>query len=160
MSEQDNSAAEPQTAPAQSLRLIRLNAVERGLCAGMIVVILGVFAVAYCLHPDPSGHGTHTQLGLLPCGTMKYLGVPCPFCGMTTAFALLSHGRLYEGIAAQPAGALLFAIAAAAAPLLLLSAVTGRGLSLPAPRHQKRLFLTAGALLVLAWAYKIVVLLS
>lgn len=86
----------------------RLSWAERGsgalLAAAMALVIL----LARWLEPDPSGVGTHEQLGLAPCTFHWVLGLPCPFCGMTTAFSHLAHGNVATGFASQPAGALFF----------------------------------------------------
>ena len=51
------------------------------------IIPLAVIALAATLSPDPSGHGTHQQLGLPPCGFIYVTGYPCPGCGLTTAFA-------------------------------------------------------------------------
>ncbi|MCA9610613.1 MAG: hypothetical protein KC619_33690, partial [Myxococcales bacterium] len=39
---------------------------------------LAVLVTAAMLTPSPEGHGTHTQLGLPPCGFLVYTGYPCP----------------------------------------------------------------------------------
>jgi len=70
--------------------------------------IAAVFAVSAFLPPDPSGLGTHTRLGLPPCGVWQLFHKPCPSCGMTTAFALLTHGRPIEALKVQPAGTAVF----------------------------------------------------
>ena len=50
--------------------------------------------VARLLTPEAGGYGTHEQLFLLPCLFRWLTGLPCPFCGMTTAFALMADGRV------------------------------------------------------------------
>lgn len=60
------------------------------------------------LTPSATGVGTHTQLGLPPCGFLLLFHVPCPACGLTTAFAHLAHGSLRASLAAHPLGAPLF----------------------------------------------------
>ncbi len=91
--------------------LYRLKAVRPNrarLVAGLVLVAcLAVLAVAAWLEPDPAGYGTHRQLGLSACGMMATTGVPCPTCGMTTAFCLAIRGRWIEAVKAQVAGALL-----------------------------------------------------
>jgi len=67
-----------------------------------------VLALALILKPDPSGLGTHMGLGLPPCGVWELFHKPCPSCGMTTAFALLMHGRPLQAVKAQPAGVAVF----------------------------------------------------
>jgi hypothetical protein len=66
-----------------------------------------MLGVARRLEPDARGFGTHQQLGLGPCAFATMTGRPCPSCGMTTAVALASRGRLAESWKANPAGALL-----------------------------------------------------
>ncbi|MBL8991047.1 MAG: DUF2752 domain-containing protein, partial [Phycisphaerae bacterium] len=56
------------------------------------------------LTPDPSGHGTHRQLGMPMCGWLAATGAPCPTCGMTTAFAHACHGDLLASLRTQPMG--------------------------------------------------------
>jgi len=52
-----------------------------------------ILVAAHLLLPDPTGYGTHEQVFLLPCIFRGVTGLPCPFCGMTTAFALLARGE-------------------------------------------------------------------
>jgi len=87
----------------------------RALAAAVLGGCLLLFAVASRLEPAAGGVGTHEQLGLAPCGMMMLWGVPCPTCGMTTAFAHVAHGQLASAFHAQPAGfALAIAIGLAA----------------------------------------------
>jgi len=95
---------------------------------GPLGVALGIAGAALVvgalgLEPDPRGYGTHEQLGLPPCGFLPGSGIPCPTCGVTTAFTLVAHGRPIEAVAAQPFGALLGAIALALPVLLVASCV-------------------------------------
>lgn len=58
------------------------------------LVALGAWSVLVLsawLHPDARGFGTHQQLGLAPCSFHASTGIPCPGCGLTTAFALMAH---------------------------------------------------------------------
>jgi len=62
-----------------------------------LLVIGGAGAIliaAHLLLPDPTGYGTHEQMFLLPCIFRWATGLPCPFCGMTTAFALMARGKV------------------------------------------------------------------
>jgi len=64
---------------------------------GALLTILGAAAVlvtARLLTPDPTGYGTHEHVFLLPCVFRWLTGLPCPFCGMTTAFALMARGEI------------------------------------------------------------------
>jgi hypothetical protein len=69
--------------------------------------LMGLLGVARGLQPDPRGYGTHTQLGLRPCAFASLTGRPCPSCGMTTAWAYLTRGRLKDSWQANPAGCLI-----------------------------------------------------
>ena len=55
-------------------------------------VWLAITLIAIVLRPDPSGHGTHTQLGLPPCPSVLLFNRPCPGCGLTTSFTAVLHG--------------------------------------------------------------------
>jgi hypothetical protein len=125
---------------------------------------LGALTAAACLallltgaslHPDPAGHGTHTQLGLLPCGFMLTTGHPCPTCGMTTAVSWAAHGRLVRSFQTQPFGFLVALAAATAFWAGVYVAATGSRLApvfgiLLRPRS---VWVAAG-LLALAWAWR------
>lgn len=67
-----------------------------------------VLVIAALLTPSTSGVGTHTQLGLPPCGFLYLTGFPCPGCGLTTAFAHLAHGHVSASVGAHPLGLPLF----------------------------------------------------
>jgi hypothetical protein len=129
------------------------------MTAGVIgAACLALLGVAAWLEPDTSGLGTHRQLFLAPCGWVTGFGVPCPTCGMTTAFACAADGRFLASLRAQPLGALL-AVATSVAGLVALyvawtgSALGGHMVRLLTPRVGWALLAAAG----LAWAYKIAV---
>jgi hypothetical protein len=119
-------------------------------------VSLTLFAVAFRLEPAPEGLGTHTQLGLPPCLLYQISGVPCPACGMTTAFAHFAHGHPLEALVAQPFGVLL-ALALAAGCLLLPAALAiGRSpRSILGTLASERLAVIAIALFLASWIYKV-----
>ncbi|MEM6961000.1 MAG: DUF2752 domain-containing protein [Myxococcota bacterium] len=76
--------------------------------SGYLIASLVVLALAYALKPSSSGHGTHTQLGLPPCGVLVVTGIPCPGCGLTTSFAHMVRGQLLGAVRANPFGLMLF----------------------------------------------------
>lgn len=123
------------------------------LAAVGLVVLL---ALARYLQPDPSGVGTHTQLGLPPTFVMDRFGVPCPLCGMTTSWAHTTRADLGAALRAQPAGTLLALLAAGSVPGLLLLAFLGR---YPAwvDAEPVRLWTLRAAIAVVAvgWVYKL-----
>ena len=67
-----------------------------------------VLMTAFALTPSPDGHGTHTQLGLPPCGFFVITGLPCPGCGLTTSFAHLARLNLLGAVRANIWGVPLF----------------------------------------------------
>ena len=85
---------------------------DRPRLAALILggVFLAASAAARVLDPDPRGFGTHEQLGLPPCQMLSLSGVPCPFCGMTTALAHIVRGRVLEAFSTHPAGTILFLV--------------------------------------------------
>jgi hypothetical protein len=78
---------------------------------------LMVLALARWLRPDPSGLGTHTQLGLPPCGFFWLTSLPCPACGLTTAFAHMARLELTSAVHAHLLGAPLFALTMISVPM-------------------------------------------
>jgi len=147
------AAYPPVDPPASTVRLGR-----RAAALVVLLACLAVLVVADRLAPDPSGLGTHRQLGLPACGWIAGFGLPCATCGMTTAFAAAADGDLRAAFAAQPFGALLalaVGMSAAVAGFVFLtgSAVGGFALRLLGPRTA----LVLGGLAVVAWGYKIAV---
>ncbi len=123
-----------------------------GMAVGFVCLVL----VAWWLTPDPRGLGTHEQLGLPPCTSQTWFHIPCPFCGMTTAFSLMAHGRVVEAIRAQPAGALMFALGiplTGAAAFLAVAGATPAGISAIV---RKPFWLIGLGVLVASWVYKVV----
>ncbi len=73
------------------------------------LVWLGVTVLgAFVLRASPLGHGTHTQLGLPPCGSVIAFDRPCPGCGLTTSWTALLHGNVAQSFAANLFGPLLY----------------------------------------------------
>ena len=100
-------------------------AVGRVYALGVAIAAAAIVITAARLAPDTHGMGTHTQLGLPPCGFLVVTGLPCPSCGMTTAYASTVRGHLLEAVRAQVAGAFLAAATIAAGVLGLVGAATG-----------------------------------
>lgn len=98
----------------------------RWVLAGTAAVLACLLATARVLRPDPRGFGTHTQLGLLPCGFYWTTGYPCPSCGMTTAFAWVMRGRFDRAWGANPAGSVLAPACVVVMTWLAACAVKGR----------------------------------
>lgn len=120
------------------------------------MAFLTVLVVAARLNPSPAGAGTHMQLGLPNCGWVTAMGKPCPTCGMTTAFAHATDGRLGTAAAVQPMGAFLSLATASGFWIALYIAATGSRLGVLCGNLARPLVLwilsgAAGA----AWAYKL-----
>jgi hypothetical protein len=94
-------------------------AIVAGACFGAI-------ALAVSLTPDPSGYGTHRQLGLPACSYRVNTGRPCPHCGLTTSVCAAFHGRLGLAFRAQPFGIVLAAALAVLAFAGFREVMTGR----------------------------------
>lgn len=84
-----------------------------------------VLATAGALDPDARGYGTHTQLGLPPCGFLLLTGSPCPGCGLTTAFAYAMAGQWSLAASANPLGLVLFVVVCCGLPLAVIAALRG-----------------------------------
>ncbi len=146
----------PSIDPLHAQRSLRA---RRRVVALVLMCGTGVLLVlAAWFEPSTDGHGTHTQLGLPPCGWVVGLGIPCPSCGMTTSFAHAADGNLLGSLQAQPAGALL---AVGTAMVFVLSAwvlVSGSAIGgFWLDRIDKRFFIIGGAIILAAWIYKILV---
>jgi hypothetical protein len=108
-------------------------ALGRWVRYGLVLValsILLVFCVAFYLNPYQGGHvwqqETHTQLGLPECNFYRLTRLPCPSCGMSTSFALLVRGDLWNSLCANAVGTLLAAFLLVLLPWSILCAVRGR----------------------------------
>jgi hypothetical protein len=92
----------------------------RGVLVAAAAGLAGLLGLARTLVPDPRGYGTHLQLGLRPCAFARVTGRLCPTCGMTTAFAWFTRGRLDRSWRANPAGC-LFAMSSIAVMVWLVA---------------------------------------
>jgi len=139
----------------------KLSIAERLAALSVSVVAGALLLTARFLTPEASGVGTHEQLGLSPCRMLDYTGIPCPFCGMTTAVAHGAHGELAQAFTTQPAGALFGLAALIVIPLGLALAATGRA---PAPilnlAASPRTWIALATILLVAWIYKIATMLA
>jgi hypothetical protein len=81
---------------------------SRVLWALVLALPITVLVTATRLTPSAAHGGTHTQLGLEPCGFYEFTGYPCPGCGLTTAFAHLVRGQVALAWGANPFGVMFF----------------------------------------------------
>ena len=119
-------------------------------------VLLGLLGTAAALRPEGRGYGTHQQLGLPPCTFKTFVGMRCPSCGMTTAWAHLMRGQLTKSAAANVGGLLLGVAALSIGPWALVSGLRGRWLG-GRPSDSLAVALTAGVVTVtlIDWAVRI-----
>ncbi len=136
--------------PAGSSRGVALFRV-RG--SALAMVCGGVIALSAVLTPRPSGHGTHTALGMPGCSWLMRTGWPCPSCGMTTSFAWMAHGRADRAFLAQPFGVVLFLAVAALGVLSVVEAAAGRDV-LGRLRPRVWWAIAGAAGLLAGWAFK------
>jgi len=136
--------------------LLRSRTLERIAHVVLAATAWIALGVAWMLEPSPEGLGTHEQLGMAPCGFYRMFGIPCPTCGMTTAFACLAHGDVAGALVAQPFALVLFALTVTSAVTLTWSLIRGRSL-LPKLYSPKVPWVIHGFLLLwlASWAFKI-----
>ena len=117
-------------------------------------VALGLFR--FLLEPDARGFGTHQQLGLKPCASMEWAGIPCPGCGVTTSVTQVAHGQPLTALATQPFGWFVALVLAVYPVWALVQWRRGRDLGDEAfELLNLRRALSVGALMLVAWLYKL-----
>lgn len=159
---QRSSATAPDDLTAWDLSVVRPRRGRLRLWSGVVLAGCAfVLTIAALVHPDPAGIGTKSQFGLGTCGMYKLTGLPCPTCGMTTAFANTVRGHFVRAFFAQPTGLIL----AIATMLVALGAgwslVTGRlpPIRVPIITPYRLLFILL-VLLLGGWAFKMVEILT
>jgi hypothetical protein len=130
----------------------------RVVAALVLAGCLGVLGLAAWLEPDPRGYGTAERFGG-PCGMLVTTGLPCPTCGMTTAFAYAVRGRFLAAAWAQPAGLVLALATGALAGVSLWTLGRGRWPQISVWIMPHHLFLILLVVLLGGWAYKLVMVL-
>lgn len=112
-----------------------IGGLTRALLVAWATFLLGGFAVARTLEPDPRGFGTHQQFGLPECSVRLMFSRPCPGCGMTTCFSHFVRGEFVAAAQANPAGLLLAALCVVMIPWCLWSAARGTLWLIDEPMH-------------------------
>ena len=98
----------------------------------------------------------HTGWPGLPCPLRTLTGVPCPFCGMTTATVAMAHGAWGSAAAANPLVYLLAVLVAGTVPVLLARAAGVASGPRPWPEAIRRRARWAVAVVVgLSWLFQL-----
>jgi len=152
----DRAATWP-TAPWSSRNAL----LSRVVWAILFAVPTAVMVTAATLTPNPLGHGTHTQLGLPPCGFLVFTGYPCPGCGLTTAFAYMIRANVFGAWMANPFGIALFLATFAFIPLAAVGFVRGWPVIATLDRvHAEKAAVALSILSLLAWVTRIAMQMS
>jgi hypothetical protein len=118
--------------------------------------LLATLLLAFSLEPDPRGLGTHEQIFLLPCNFYAMTGLPCPFCGTTTAFAHMAHGHVWDACIAQPMGVIGFILCVLFLPFSVGAAISGRNLIDAVGRLPwGKLSWVLGGIILASWLFKL-----
>jgi hypothetical protein len=98
----------------------------------------------------------HTGGQGLPCPLRTLTGVPCPFCGMTTATVAITHGNWTAAAAASPLAYLVAALIVGTVPVMVARAAghapTPRPRSVAARRRIGRVM---AGLIALSWVFQL-----
>lgn len=130
----------------------RINRFFSGLLLlAAVVVLVGSFALA----PSPAGWGTHHLLFMPPCLFHYFTGIPCPFCGMTTAFAHMARGEVVAAFECHALGPVAYLLTWPLGIAALLGLIRGRW---PLPEFVMSARFNRGLIIVVlvAWAVNIV----
>jgi Protein of unknown function (DUF2752) len=108
--------------------------VNWGVRAALLFIALGlatVFFIATWVQPyapdgTPLRMASHQSLGMPACRFKEMTDMPCPSCGMTTSFALLVRGDVWNSLKANWVGTGLAVFCAFLIPWCLWSSVRGR----------------------------------
>jgi hypothetical protein len=98
----------------------------------------------------------HTGDRGLPCPLRTLTGVPCPFCGLTTATVALAHGRWEAAAATSPLAYLVAGLVVGTIPVLALR-VAGAAMP-PRPWSElarKRARYAVLAVVVMSWLFQL-----
>ena len=138
--------------PLKTERARRLRAL------GVAVAAITLLSVAFFLTPSSKGVGTHQQLGLPTCGWILAADLPCPTCGMTTAWSYTVRGKLISAFRAQPMGMFLAISAMVVAIAALGTVIAGYSYqSLLYRFPPSRIIIVLLVVSLVSWAYKILV---
>lgn len=124
----------------------------------LFAVPLAVVITAAMLTPAAAGHGTHTQLGLPPCGFLVFTGYPCPGCGLTTAFAHMVRLQIGGAWHSNPFGIVLFLCTAATIPVAAAGFARGWGVVATLDKlHAEKIAIVLSLLSLGVWIIRVAV---
>jgi len=103
----------------------------RGVLLVFAVGLTAVIVTAIRINPysddgQPLRMGSHMRLGMPPCEFYVIFHKPCPSCGLTTSFALLMHGDLWNSLRANAVGTVMVLFTLALIPWSLYITFRGR----------------------------------
>lgn len=129
----------------------------RQLLGGLVAIgCTLLLALAAWMTPAADGLGTHQQLNMPPCGWVALMDLPCPTCGMTTAFAHAADGHLLASLLTQPLGFILALSTAMALLIGSYTAATGSRIAVElAALWTRRTTWLLIIFALVAWGYKI-----
>ncbi len=127
---------------------------NRGVSALLLAGVVAVLVIAGMLTPSPLGWGTHQRLLFAPCLFRVFTGLPCAFCGMTTAFAHMAHGEVRAAFHCHVLGPALYLATWLVGLGALLGLIRGRA---PLPAFVLSVRFNAAVLIIVlaAWAVQL-----
>jgi len=145
------------TPPAQATPRSGSKRRGRQILGALIAIgCAAVLGLAAWMSPASDGHGTHEQLNLPPCGWILAADIPCPTCGMTTAFAHAADGNLIQSLLTQPLGAVLALATAMGLFICMYVAATGSRVgNVLAELWTRKVTYAVIAAVLIAWGYKV-----
>lgn len=131
---------------------------KRMTALGVAGLAIALLCIALFLNPSPEGVGTHHQLGLPKCGWILAANIPCPTCGMTTAWSHTVRGELPSAFLAQPLGMLLAIATMVIAVCALGSALLGISFQFVLFRLMTtKVWIAIAGIAIVSWGFKILI---